>query len=64
MPSSPSPNPDLEMHVVSSQPQTSSTMKISQDAQKSEQEALRLRGGCIPCPNGSVCWIIPIPCCC
>ncbi|KAF8073320.1 hypothetical protein FPV67DRAFT_1477315 [Lyophyllum atratum] len=26
--------------------------------------AKRLRGGCIPCPDGSRCWIIPIPCCC
>jgi len=26
--------------------------------------AERLRGGCVPCPDGSICWIIPIPCCC
>ncbi|EJF59703.1 hypothetical protein BD309DRAFT_966862 [Dichomitus squalens] len=24
----------------------------------------RIRGGCIPCPDGSICYIIPIPCCC
>ncbi|VDC04325.1 unnamed protein product [Peniophora sp. CBMAI 1063] len=32
--------------------------------QKNEQSAERLRGGCVPCPDGSICWIIPIPCCC
>jgi len=29
-----------------------------------KKEAKRLRGGCIPCPDGSICYIIPIPCCC
>ncbi|KAI9057172.1 hypothetical protein FKP32DRAFT_1598647 [Trametes sanguinea] len=26
--------------------------------------AQRIRGGCIPCPDGSICYIIPIPCIC
>ncbi|KAH8917359.1 hypothetical protein BT69DRAFT_1286740 [Atractiella rhizophila] len=29
---------------------------------KQDAEVMRLRGGCIPCPDGSVCYIIP--CCC
>ncbi|KDR74840.1 hypothetical protein GALMADRAFT_249745 [Galerina marginata CBS 339.88] len=27
------------------------------------QPAARLRGGCIPCPDGGCCFIIPCPCC-
>ncbi|RDB26560.1 hypothetical protein Hypma_005677 [Hypsizygus marmoreus] len=26
-------------------------------------EARRMRGGCVPCPGGGMCWIIPLPCC-
>ncbi|KAF5387171.1 hypothetical protein D9615_002092 [Tricholomella constricta] len=35
----------------------------SLDERNRTQEPMRLRGGCVPCPGGGMCWIIPIPCC-
>ncbi|OJA09044.1 hypothetical protein AZE42_04734 [Rhizopogon vesiculosus] len=54
--------------IVSSQP-SPSTMSLSSSPQdrplKEEQthSPMRLRGGCIPCPGGGMCFIIPCPCC-
>ncbi|KAI5899969.1 uncharacterized protein SCHCODRAFT_02742976 [Schizophyllum commune H4-8] len=49
---------------VAQQPGANTGMSVSREAQNQEQKAERLRGGCIPLPNGGRCWIIPIPCCC
>ncbi|KAI0301319.1 hypothetical protein BC826DRAFT_988640 [Russula brevipes] len=52
--------------ITSVQPRAGATMTVGPDNNNSAQmrKAERLRGGCVPCPDGSVCWIIPIPCCC
>ncbi|KAN0109512.1 hypothetical protein V8E52_009155 [Russula decolorans] len=51
--------------VTSSQPRANATMAVgSNNDQARAGKAERIRGGCVPCPDGSVCWIIPIPCCC
>ncbi|KAJ7594123.1 hypothetical protein C8J56DRAFT_926022 [Mycena floridula] len=51
------------VQIVDQQPGPSMTMKASVPS-PTEQKASRLRGGCVPCPDGSICYIIPIPCCC
>ncbi|KAH8102314.1 hypothetical protein BXZ70DRAFT_68489 [Cristinia sonorae] len=58
-------------NVVGTQPQPISTMSTSAEKldhnleRKGPQQgaAERIRGGCIPCPDGC-CFCIPIPCCC
>ncbi|KAL5514911.1 hypothetical protein ACEPAG_2227 [Sanghuangporus baumii] len=47
---------------VNKQPTPASTMTTAHGSESS-QGAMRLRGGCIPCPDGGCCYIIPIPCC-
>ncbi|KAF8867607.1 hypothetical protein BD779DRAFT_1575431 [Infundibulicybe gibba] len=68
---------------ISAQPGSAPTMNVSPDVQRQQptrQEAMRLRGGCVPCPvglfshfsfisltnaqGGGTCCIIPLPCCC
>ncbi|KAG2131026.1 hypothetical protein DEU56DRAFT_459671 [Suillus clintonianus] len=51
--------------IVSSQP-SSSSMLLYPSPQEEEKthSPMRLRGGCIPCPGGGMCFIIPCPCCC
>ncbi|TFK99454.1 hypothetical protein BDV98DRAFT_570969 [Pterulicium gracile] len=52
-----------ESNSVTAQPGASPSMhsgKAVDDAKNVD----RMRGGCIPLPNGGRCWIIPIPCCC
>ncbi|KAJ7349806.1 hypothetical protein DFH08DRAFT_1079129 [Mycena albidolilacea] len=49
--------------VVSEQPPPAPTMTTARGT-VTNGEAERLRGGCIPCPDGGCCYIIPIPCCC
>ncbi|KAI0364378.1 hypothetical protein BV20DRAFT_974475 [Pilatotrama ljubarskyi] len=49
------------------QSQPSAIRAMSTDAAQAGEKdgrAERIRGGCIPCPNGSICYIIPIPCLC
>ncbi|KAF8604833.1 hypothetical protein BDV93DRAFT_522157 [Ceratobasidium sp. AG-I] len=48
-------------YITSSQPTGQRAMTM---APPKEEPAERLRGGCIPLPNGGRCWIIPIPLCC
>ncbi|KAI5899970.1 uncharacterized protein SCHCODRAFT_02606624 [Schizophyllum commune H4-8] len=56
--------------VISRQPTPSSGMSVSGSfakagsRQSGQEGVMRQRGGCIPCPDGSICYIIPIPCCC
>ncbi|CAE6466730.1 unnamed protein product [Rhizoctonia solani] len=50
-------------YITSSQPTGQRGMVMAPPSDE-EREAERLRGGCIPLPNGGRCWIIPIPCCC
>ncbi|KAH9983778.1 hypothetical protein BJV77DRAFT_1029759 [Russula vinacea] len=51
--------------VTSVQPRAGATMAVGSEHNRTRMgKAERLRGGCVPCPDGSVCWIIPIPCCC
>ncbi|KAH0586699.1 hypothetical protein H2248_007915 [Termitomyces sp. 'cryptogamus'] len=54
---------DASDEVVSEQPKAAERMSLDGPV-GTKREARRLRGGCIPCPDGSVCYIIPIPCCC
>ncbi|EIW74049.1 hypothetical protein CONPUDRAFT_140647 [Coniophora puteana RWD-64-598 SS2] len=56
--------------IVASQPGSTQSMSLSsqQGAAPKQRvdgadEPLRLRGGCIPCPGGGMCFIIPCPCC-
>ncbi|ESK90980.1 hypothetical protein Moror_16378 [Moniliophthora roreri MCA 2997] len=53
--------------IVSNQPLPASGMVVRPDApargEQTTDGPMRLRGGCIPCPNGGCCYIIPIPCC-
>ncbi|KIM87995.1 hypothetical protein PILCRDRAFT_814669 [Piloderma croceum F 1598] len=56
-------------HVpITQQPLRASTMSVASSENQSgveeTEKARRLRGGCIPCPDGGCCYIIPIPCCC
>ncbi|EDR10471.1 uncharacterized protein LACBIDRAFT_316903 [Laccaria bicolor S238N-H82] len=52
--------------IISKQPLRAAEMEVSTPRVKQDggEGALRLRGGCIPCPDGGCCYIIPIPCCC
>ncbi|KAH8112411.1 hypothetical protein DFH11DRAFT_1607457 [Phellopilus nigrolimitatus] len=50
-------------HAVNTQPTAATGMTTARGGE-SGQAAMRLRGGCIPCPDGGCCYIIPIPCCC
>ncbi|KAJ7153920.1 hypothetical protein C8R43DRAFT_1001514 [Mycena crocata] len=62
--------------LVTEQPVAAPTMSFSNsslDGREAGKEggptvprgdASRMRGGCIPCPDGGCCYIIPIPCCC
>ncbi|TFL00080.1 hypothetical protein BDV98DRAFT_594268 [Pterulicium gracile] len=69
-------NPTLsyppQAHLVQPQDPTTSTSAQpgatpgmnSGKAVDDAKDVERMRGGCIPLPNGGRCWIIPIPCCC
>ncbi|TCD69788.1 hypothetical protein EIP91_006325 [Steccherinum ochraceum] len=56
-------------NIVGTQPSPTATMTASnnKDSDKArdgqEGPANRIRGGCIPCPDG-FCFCIPLPCCC
>ncbi|KAJ7061349.1 hypothetical protein C8F01DRAFT_1139736 [Mycena amicta] len=52
--------------TVRCQPSRSATMSTSRDKTNDGrlEKMDRMRGGCIPCPDGGCCYIIPIPCCC
>ncbi|KAH9890898.1 hypothetical protein C8Q73DRAFT_702074 [Cubamyces lactineus] len=54
---------DPEAQPIRSQPAPVPAMSPTLAGQTSGP-AQRLRGGCIPCPDGSICYIIPIPCIC
>ncbi|KAH7909175.1 hypothetical protein BJ138DRAFT_1155919 [Hygrophoropsis aurantiaca] len=55
--------------IISSQP-ASSSMSIASSRNEQQRpvqqndnpDPMRLRGGCIPCPGGGMCFIIPCPC--
>ncbi|KIJ37085.1 hypothetical protein M422DRAFT_33941 [Sphaerobolus stellatus SS14] len=49
---------------VSTQPRAETSMRMTTDPNEIEAQnkAMRLRGGCIPCPDGGCCFILP--CCC
>ncbi|KAJ7023594.1 hypothetical protein C8F04DRAFT_179810 [Mycena alexandri] len=47
---------------ITEQPTPAPTMSTSRKISVEEGKAARLRGGCIPCPDGGCCFIIP--CCC
>ncbi|KAJ7092920.1 hypothetical protein B0H15DRAFT_165163 [Mycena belliarum] len=59
---------------VSQQPAPARAMSLRRHWKRRDDEeheltvshgpARRIRGGCIPCPDGGCCYIIPIPCCC
>ncbi|KZV93320.1 hypothetical protein EXIGLDRAFT_768215 [Exidia glandulosa HHB12029] len=50
--------------VVQSQPRPAPRMSVKRAPEDEKKDgALRLRGGCLPCPDGSCCFIIPCPCC-
>ncbi|KAI0640485.1 hypothetical protein C8Q79DRAFT_996415 [Trametes meyenii] len=60
--SSPSP---LDLRHIQSQPPTHPPMAPTAPSPTNRTgPAQRIRGGCIPCPDGSICYIIPIPCFC
>ncbi|KAJ7282609.1 hypothetical protein C8J57DRAFT_1295831 [Mycena rebaudengoi] len=53
--------------LITEQPAPASGMSLVRGKPEEERKtgpAARLRGGCIPCPDGGCCYIIPIPCCC
>ncbi|KAI0662629.1 hypothetical protein C8Q70DRAFT_1051254 [Cubamyces menziesii] len=52
-----------EAQPVRSQPAPTPAMSPTL-ASRTSGPAQRIRGGCIPCPDGSICYIIPIPCIC
>ncbi|KAG1752026.1 hypothetical protein EDB19DRAFT_1671340 [Suillus lakei] len=60
----------IPREIVSSQPSSSSMLLHSSPQDRPPQieeqthSPMRLRGGCIPCPGGGMCFIIPCPCCC
>ncbi|KAJ6513698.1 hypothetical protein C8R47DRAFT_1313816 [Mycena vitilis] len=64
LPASPPMAHTSPSRVVSQQPAPAPTMTTASDTKVTQGEAARLRGGCIPCPDGGCCYIIPIPCCC
>ncbi|KAJ7616633.1 hypothetical protein FB45DRAFT_1008065 [Roridomyces roridus] len=50
---------------ITEQPSAAPAMSLAPEGNASNStygEAKRLRGGCIPCPDGGCCFIIP--CCC
>ncbi|CAK5266327.1 unnamed protein product [Mycena citricolor] len=49
---------------VTEQPAPVPTMGLGALRTTDEGRSERLRGGCIPCPDGGCCFIIPLPCCC
>ncbi|KAJ7870444.1 hypothetical protein B0H13DRAFT_2346844 [Mycena leptocephala] len=49
---------------ITEQPAPAPTMTTAREKIVTQGDAARLRGGCIPCPDGGCCYIIPIPCCC
>ncbi|KAJ7135096.1 hypothetical protein C8R46DRAFT_1139474 [Mycena filopes] len=65
MPRSPPAAHTCPKALVTEQPTSAPTMSPSRERFNVEEgKAARLRGGCIPCPDGGCCYIIPIPCCC
>ncbi|KAI1790026.1 hypothetical protein LXA43DRAFT_1017972 [Ganoderma leucocontextum] len=48
----------------SKQPEPVAAMSSHPAQPNASGPADRIRGGCIPCPDGSICYIIPIPLCC
>lgn len=68
---------DVGREIVRDQPVARATMGreegqsvASRNGSEGEQRedgkerVMRLDGGCVPCPDGSICYIIPLPCCC
>ncbi|KAF9003402.1 hypothetical protein BDQ17DRAFT_1425358 [Cyathus striatus] len=55
-----------DWNVVDKQPRPTTGMVVSRSKPDDGQDANanRLRGGCVPCPDGGFCFCIPIPCCC
>ncbi|KAI0686547.1 hypothetical protein C8Q76DRAFT_761443 [Earliella scabrosa] len=53
-----------QSELTETQPAPVATMTASPALRTETGPAERIRGGCIPCPNGSICYIIPIPLCC
>ncbi|KIM38834.1 hypothetical protein M413DRAFT_447535 [Hebeloma cylindrosporum] len=50
--------------VTAEQPAPAQRMSIQDSQQRGKEgRAERPRGGCVPCPNGGCCFIIPLPCC-
>ncbi|OBZ66424.1 hypothetical protein A0H81_13693 [Grifola frondosa] len=50
---------------IRAQPVPSPHMAIRQPIEHpATSRAERIRGGCVPCPDGSICYIIPLPCFC
>ncbi|XP_006455451.1 hypothetical protein AGABI2DRAFT_194983 [Agaricus bisporus var. bisporus H97] len=67
---SPKTKTNLNESTTAQQPAAAPIMMVSAEAQheqhvqtEEEGSAARMRGGCIPCPGGGCCFIIPIPCC-
>ncbi|PVF94339.1 hypothetical protein CPB86DRAFT_789178 [Serendipita vermifera] len=60
--------PMTPMTISHQPPSTKMSLNNSDPSDEGREQTvdgvLRLRGGCIPCPDGSRCYIIPIPCCC
>ncbi|KAJ6575569.1 hypothetical protein DFH09DRAFT_1311638 [Mycena vulgaris] len=50
--------------LVTEQPARVPSMSLAPENTVTQGKAARIRGGCIPCPDGGCCYIIPIPCCC
>ncbi|TBU22479.1 hypothetical protein BD311DRAFT_770347 [Dichomitus squalens] len=56
--------PTVSPIIHSQQPAPVTAMSTHPDKSTKFGHADRIRGGCVPCPDGSICYIIPIPCCC
>ncbi|KAJ6496396.1 hypothetical protein C8R45DRAFT_985816 [Mycena sanguinolenta] len=54
-------SPRSRVATVTEQPAPAPAMSTARGT-VTEGEASRMRGGCIPCPDGGCCFIIP--CCC
>ncbi|KAK7042682.1 hypothetical protein R3P38DRAFT_323319 [Favolaschia claudopus] len=54
---------NTKSRIVSEQP-APAPMMSARERTVTEGNVERLRGGCIPCPDGGCCFIIPLPCCC
>ncbi|KAJ7664855.1 hypothetical protein B0H17DRAFT_1091362 [Mycena rosella] len=50
--------------LVTEQPAPAPAMSVGREITVTQGDAARIRGGCIPCPDGGCCFIIPLPCCC